>query len=247
MSLFLIDKRVGETPLEATERLRSTNSIPSTTPMTYAGRLDPMAEGLLLILSGDDCKIKDKLLYLPKSYDAMMLLGVQTDSGDILGHIEQISTDVVSNCMNTERLSQIVTGEHNLSVPHYSSVIVDGKPLHEWTRAGVKKPTPSRSMTVTKATVYPPEQIPTHELLQNINERISRVHGDFRQSTILAHWQNAHLPEPCLLMRFTCDVKGGTYIRSLISLIQDELKLPATLYSLKRTAIGPFTLANSQS
>ncbi|MEY2671815.1 MAG: tRNA pseudouridine synthase tRNA pseudouridine55 synthase, partial [Candidatus Parcubacteria bacterium] len=44
-------------------------------PMTYAGRLDPVAEGLLLVLVGDDCKEKDKYLDLNKEYELSILFG----------------------------------------------------------------------------------------------------------------------------------------------------------------------------
>ena len=66
-----IYKNLGETPLQALERFRAKmvkngmadSAIKSAwqkAPMTYAGRLDPLAEGELLILIGDECKNKDK-------------------------------------------------------------------------------------------------------------------------------------------------------------------------------------------
>ena len=53
-------KNKGETPLQALKRLKIGNleaypqGIPDSEPLTYAGRLDPMAEGLLLVLIGKD-------------------------------------------------------------------------------------------------------------------------------------------------------------------------------------------------
>jgi tRNA U55 pseudouridine synthase TruB len=44
-------KNVGETPLECLERFRVENSEYKDVPMTYAGRLDPMAEGVLIVLA----------------------------------------------------------------------------------------------------------------------------------------------------------------------------------------------------
>ena len=58
--MYLTYKNIGETPLECLERIRLEYGKPKDIPMTYAGRLDPMAEGLLIILVGDDCKDKEK-------------------------------------------------------------------------------------------------------------------------------------------------------------------------------------------
>jgi len=46
-------KNMGETPLECLERFKVENPKWQGVPMTYAGRLDPMAKGLLLVLAGD--------------------------------------------------------------------------------------------------------------------------------------------------------------------------------------------------
>jgi len=82
---YLVCKKEGETPLEALERLRAAAAIPEDVPMTYAGRLDPMAEGLLLILAGEECKKKDEYTSLEKTYQAKILFGVGTDTYDLLG------------------------------------------------------------------------------------------------------------------------------------------------------------------
>ena len=80
-----IDKHVGETPLVALERFRLAQHIPFGTPLAYAGRLDPMASGKLLILIGDECKVQEKYHSLDKEYHVEVLLGVSSDSGDVLG------------------------------------------------------------------------------------------------------------------------------------------------------------------
>ena len=56
---FLIaNKKVGETLLQALNKLRKGFSFLENQKLTYAGRLDPMAEGKLLVLIGDECKNK---------------------------------------------------------------------------------------------------------------------------------------------------------------------------------------------
>ena len=52
----VIEKNIGETPLMAVESFRKLNPELLQYPMTYAGRLDPMASGKLVVLIGDECK-----------------------------------------------------------------------------------------------------------------------------------------------------------------------------------------------
>lgn len=63
--------------------------------MTYAGRLDPLASGELLVLTGEECKQKDKYLGLDKTYRVKILFGVATDTHDVLG---VVSDKTLSNC-----------------------------------------------------------------------------------------------------------------------------------------------------
>ena len=70
--VILLNKKEGETPLEALEVFRKRKTKQKKeykdVKMTYAGRLDPMAEGLLIILTGEECKNKEKYLVLDKEY-----------------------------------------------------------------------------------------------------------------------------------------------------------------------------------
>ena len=86
-NIIILNKKEGETPLESLENFRSKNSKYFNLPMTYAGRLDPMASGLLLILAGEEVKNKEKYLNLEKEYEFEVLFGFSTDTHDILGKV----------------------------------------------------------------------------------------------------------------------------------------------------------------
>ena len=79
MGPILFYKNLGETPLEAIERFRLINPLYKNVPMTYAGRLDPAATGLLVLLGGDLCTEKDLYTSLPEPYEGSMLFGFNTD------------------------------------------------------------------------------------------------------------------------------------------------------------------------
>ena len=53
----------------------------------HAGTLDPMATGILIACVGQMTRFSDYLANLPKSYEAEILLGQQTNTGDIQGEV----------------------------------------------------------------------------------------------------------------------------------------------------------------
>jgi tRNA U55 pseudouridine synthase TruB len=74
--------------LEVLENFKEENPKYKEIKFAYAGRLDPMAEGQLLILVGDTCKERDKYLNLDKEYEFEILLGLKSDTKDLLGLAE---------------------------------------------------------------------------------------------------------------------------------------------------------------
>src|SRR3989338_8981283 len=87
MELLQLYKNLGETPLECLHRFKAEHSEYIDTKMTYLGRLDPMAEGLLLVLAGNT-KDKEKYLSLDKTYEFEVLWGFESDTYDILGLVQ---------------------------------------------------------------------------------------------------------------------------------------------------------------
>jgi len=57
------------------------------TRLCHGGTLDPFAHGLLLILVGQATKLFDHLHAIPKTYEATIRWGVETDNGDPLGRV----------------------------------------------------------------------------------------------------------------------------------------------------------------
>lgn len=78
-------KKVGQTPLHVLEAYKNEHPELANVPMAYAGRLDPMAEGKLLVLQGDECKVQEKYHSLDKEYEFEVLFGVSSDTADVLG------------------------------------------------------------------------------------------------------------------------------------------------------------------
>ena len=124
--------------------------------MTYAGRLDPMASGLLLILAGKEVKQKERYLKLSKEYEFEILFGFSTDTHDILGKVyhSNILTNVGIN-LSKKKLVKLIRsnlknfqGEFTQDYPMYSSKTVKGKPLFQYARTGEEVDIPNRKIYV---------------------------------------------------------------------------------------------------
>lgn len=236
--MFLVNKQVGETPLEAMEQFRRENI-----PMTYAGRLDPMAEGLLIVLAGDECKEKEKYTALDKVYETEIVLGYATDTYDVLGLVRGEGRNV-DGPINDDFLAKFV-GTFKQEYPPYSSKPVAGKPLFQYAREGTLDTIeiPVNQVTIFSIEKLGEREVTVRELLVDICERISKVKGDFRQKEILTKWGEALAGEnKCKIIKIRVHCSSGTYIRSLAERMGKELGCGAFTLSIKRTRVGEFIL-----
>lgn len=88
--IHLVHKPVGPTSFSIVqEAIAQTQSLPERRrpKICHGGTLDPFAEGLLLLLSGQATKLFDHLHAIPKTYEATIRWGVETDNGDPTGRI----------------------------------------------------------------------------------------------------------------------------------------------------------------
>lgn len=93
--VLIVNKKSGQTPLECLNQIKIANPALAHLPLTYAGRLDPLASGVLIVLIGDECHKKDEYLNLPKEYLVTLLFGFATDTYDLMGKV--FSTEELFN------------------------------------------------------------------------------------------------------------------------------------------------------
>lgn len=231
-----IYKNLGETPLEALNRLRLELPEYADVPMTYAGRLDPMAEGELLVLTGEECKKKDEYLGMDKEYEFEMLFGFETDSYDLLGISipKDIEQDLIKQNLEKELLA--FQGKRTQSYPPFSSKTIGGVPLFQKTKDGDVFDLPEREIEIYEIKLLGFREISGKNLLEEIKRRVSLVKGDFRQEEILKTWEGnleGREEEVFLIGNANMICSSGTYVRSLVH----DLSFPATTFSIKRLRV----------
>lgn len=239
-NLILVNKPYGATPLETIQALRRLGILSENEKATYAGRLDPLATGLLLILKGEGVHEKEKYLALEKTYEIDLVFGAATDTGDLVGvpHAQESAAPQPEEI--AAHLESISEGEY----PAFSSKTVNGKALHEYAREGVQIPRPSRPMrySVTHASKAP--AITSKNLISQISTACELVKGDFRQTEILSAWKALKLPENLAQYTFTINATSGTYMRAIPEIIQKKFGTVSVVTRITRTKIGDLDLKN---
>lgn len=125
-------KEKGFTSFDVVAKLRG---ILKTKKIGHTGTLDPDAEGVLPVCIGRATKVCDILTDKDKVYEAVMLLGVETDTQDTTGEILKKLPVEESESVVKEAILSFV-GEYAQIPPMYSALKVNGKKLYELAREG---------------------------------------------------------------------------------------------------------------
>lgn len=114
----------------------------------HAGTLDPMVTGVLPLCLGRSTRVVEYLQERPKAYEAVLKLGIATDTEDITGAVlddqpyPQVSEDAVRTALRR------FVGQIDQIPPMFSAVKVDGKRLYELAREGKTVERKSRTVTI---------------------------------------------------------------------------------------------------
>ena len=235
-------KKEGETPLECLNRFRLEQPEYKEAVLSYVGRLDPMAEGVLLVVVGEENKNREAYLGLDKVYEVEVLFGVTTDTGDILGKVVEVSKSVVES--NFDFLKSFI-GPFTQKYPHYSSKTVNGKPLFQWAREGKldEIEVPEKSVEIFDVKLKSNFILSGEEILKQVEERIKKVNGDFRQEEITNSWKEHVTPfikENFSFITIEVSCSSGTYMRTLSEEIGKKLGVPAIAWRIKRLKVAQY-------
>jgi tRNA U55 pseudouridine synthase TruB len=174
--------------------------------ISFAGRLDPMASGVVKILIGEnDIKKNVSESEGYKVYTFDFIHSFTTDSYDILGIPKE------SHIFNP-----INIGEYLQEYPPYSSVIIKEHKLPYWqvTKRGLNvKVKPTKKITISSFEKNGEKLISKNNFIDIIENQFNLLTKDtFRQKEILEKWKELEF-ENIKITTFTVIISSGGYIR----------------------------------
>lgn len=247
-----VNKPVSLTPNQVIEKIRTQFPHFAKEKIGFAGRLDPMARGVLLLLIGDANFEREQYLNLDKTYEFTALLGLETDSYDLLGLLNELETKNPPE--NTEEIvNQFINesiGNKTQPYPPYSTKPVQGKRMFNWAKEGRLNEIeiPTKEITVYSFKKLHESTLQVNDLEKIINEKVAKIEGEFRQEEILSKWQTFFLrvsrEDTTILKTVTFEVKcsSGTYVRSLVHNLGKLLNCGAVTLDINRTKVGTYKL-----
>jgi tRNA pseudouridine55 synthase len=209
---------------------------------THTGTLDPAAEGVLIVLTGEDRYLKQELAHTTKVYEAEVLWGISTDTHDLIGFPTEYKINSTIDIDVLEEQLDKLTGTYFQTQPEFSAKRKDGSSYFELAKQGVALPPSKNQITVEKISIVSSSTVSLDQLKEFQSSRLRQITGNFRQSEIEKKWHDVNKSEtvkfPLLKLQVICSKR--TYIRALVRDLAELLGIPAVLYSLVRTQNGPY-------
>lgn len=217
------------------------------TKATHTGTLDPMAEGVVIVLCDQDRFQKEAYSNFKKTYEVKLLLGVSTDSDDLLG---LITTRGFSDAPVRESLideSNKIVGNHTQIIHPFSAKRTQGVSFFDVSKKGMSPPAITEPVELFSIDVLDQEQCAAEVFTKIVRDKISRVEGEFRQIEVLKGWETLLSEEKntqLTIIRIKIVCSKRTYIRSLVRYLSTKIGHPLTVVELVRTRNGPYSIAD---
>lgn len=145
-----IYKEAGFTSHDVVAKLRG---ILKQKKIGHTGTLDPDAEGVLPVCVGNATKLCGMLTEKEKTYEAVLMLGLDTDTQDLSGKVLRRAEVAVSQEEVQEAILSF-QGSYAQIPPMYSALKVNGKKLYELAREGKEVERKPRKVTLREISVF---------------------------------------------------------------------------------------------
>lgn len=220
--VILIDKPPGMTSFGVVARVRRVLShrVGKKVKVGHCGTLDPFATGLLILVTGKECRNAMRYTKLDKVYEATFRLGQTSTTGDPEGEImpyvanSKPQNDIQASSISKQPDIAVVksvlvqfVGDIKQRPPAFSAIKINGQRAYKLARSGKKVDIPERAVTIYAL-----------ELL------------DYAYP----------------LLKVRAHVSSGTYIRSLAADIGEALNTGAYCQELRRTQIADWQVSQAQ-
>ena len=142
--IVIVDKPQGWTSQDVVSKLRG---VFQTRRIGHGGTLDPMATGVLPVFVGRATRGVEFFEHADKTYEAVLQLGISTDTEDITGTVLEEKPVDVTEAQLFAVLEQF-RGEIDQIPPMYSALKVNGQKLYDLARQGKEVERKSRKITI---------------------------------------------------------------------------------------------------
>ena len=141
--MLLVDKPKGLTSSRVVERIKKKFKVKT----GHTGTLDPLATGLLVVLTGKRTKSASLFLKLDKAYEVEAVLGVETDTFDSEGRVLRLSDKEVTR----EELEGVLKEFHGdiwQAPPSFSAKKIAGRKAYQLARKGISVDIPPKKVSI---------------------------------------------------------------------------------------------------
>lgn len=211
--ILLIDKLSGITSHDVVNQVRRKTGVKR---VGHAGTLDPLATGLLIILVGREfTKRQSEFMKLDKKYVCEVQLGIETDTYDVDGKVVKK--------VRWEQLEKIFQEDLKKVLDNFRGEITQVVPAYSAVKVkGQKLYEKARRGEINK------KDLPSRRV--NIKKlELMDFSKDEKNQDLL------------FTIKVACS--SGTYIRSLVHDVGQELEVGAMVKKLRRMKIGEFNLS----
>ncbi|MBX3363475.1 MAG: tRNA pseudouridine(55) synthase TruB [Phycisphaeraceae bacterium] len=137
--IIVIDKPVGPTSMDCCRRVRTAlrrNGLPRGLKVGHGGTLDPLAQGVVVVLVGRATRLCERVMGGAKVYEAEIDLARTSDSCDLETPSRPVVVARVPTLPEVEAATERFVGDITQVPPTHSAVWIDGKRAYQLARAG---------------------------------------------------------------------------------------------------------------
>lgn len=248
-----INKPVGITSYDVIRNLKM--KYPNQ-KIGHAGTLDPLADGVLICLVGDQANSRqEEFMNSTKEYVFEILFGFGSDTFDILGFpLEYKGYDIDQVQKNSSKEILALVGEFDQQVPPFSAVKVNGKPLYRWYLSGKinEVQIPIKQINIKNIEILKDEVLGVEILEDRLLSLLDTVKTGFRNEDIKKMWKEKFCDSEVikqkefLILTVKAVVSKGTYVRAIANDLGKMIGVPACTMKITRTRVGEMRIEEAE-
>ncbi|PQP79260.1 tRNA pseudouridine(55) synthase TruB [Candidatus Phytoplasma phoenicium] len=143
--IFFINKESGQTSHDVVQQIKKKFSL---IKVGHTGTLDPLAEGLLLILVGKATKLNFLFEKLDKKYQGTIIFNHEYDTLDVKGKLITTKNQILTDDLIQKAFSEFHQQKYPQTPPMYSAIKIKGQKLYHLARKNIQVDIPKRQVFI---------------------------------------------------------------------------------------------------